>query len=166
MWSSAAEMVIQSYPKVRWGGQAFVFPHWPIIGYGLAPGKGTWGRHLQLKALPREGKFMAVTCQHSQQQREWVLQSQSGTFRLRHMASTTVHPLHHSENQVGEQLFQDSSGLQFLEKLTRRRLVRWTADPGTETGFQVTTDIHCLLSPLSILDSMFQEKFCQCRWLI
>ena len=165
MGSSAAEMVLQSYLKLRWGGQAFVFPHWPVTGCGLAPGKGTWGRHLQLKAVPREGKLMALTCQHSQQQREWVFQPQSGTFKQCRTAPTIVYPLRHSENQVGEQLLQDSSGLQFLEKLTRR-LVRWTADPDSETGLQITTDIHHLLSPLFILDSMFREQFCQCRWLI
>ena len=109
--SFAAEMVLQSYL------QAFVFPHWPVFGCGLTPGKGTRGRHLQLKALPREGKLMAVTCQHSQQQREGVFQSRSGTFKQCRMASSTVHPSRHSENQVGEQLLQDSSGLQFLEKL-------------------------------------------------
>ena len=60
---------------------------------------------------------MAVTCQHSQQQREWVFQPQSGTFKQCRTAPTIVYPLRHSENQVGEQLLQDSSGLQFLEKL-------------------------------------------------
>lgn len=91
--------------------------------------------------------------------------------KVGHLSSVTWLPLQSipraiQRTRLGSSSSKSQVGFSSWKNLTRRRLVRWTADPGSETGLQATADIHCPLSPLSILDSMFREQFCQCRWLI
>lgn len=53
-----AGMVLQRGTKLRQGGQAFIFPHWPVTGYRLPSGTGPClggGSHLWRRTISREG---------------------------------------------------------------------------------------------------------------